>query len=172
VATPKPIETPKPVFQNNAAILQQGEAAFAAGDTAKAIQIWEGLISSAPTSPEAAAASVRIAQVQKTNNSRSEASWVAAQNAIKAGDYIAARNYLKDVLRSDPNREGAQSTLDGIQKKLRADADAAYKEGRRLEDIDDRSGASSQYRKVMSLIGDRNDELYKRAEARLAGVSG
>jgi pSer/pThr/pTyr-binding forkhead associated (FHA) protein len=172
VATSKTIETPKPVFQNNAAILQQGEAALAAGDTAKAIQIWEGLISTAPTSPEAAAASVRIAQVQKTNSSRSDTSWQAAQNAIKAGDYIAARNYLKDVLRSDPNREGAQSTLDGIQKKLRTDADAAYKEGRRLEDIDDRSGASSQYRKVMSLIGDRNDELYKRAEARLAGVSG
>lgn len=172
VETPKAVETPKPVFQNNAAILQQGEAALAAGDTAKAIQIWEGLISTAPTSPEAAAASVRIAQVQKANSSRSDASWQAAQNAIKAGDYIAARNYLKDVLRSDPNREGAQSTLEGIQKKLRADADAAYKEGRRLEDIDDRSGASSQYRKVMSLIGDRNDELYKRAEARLAGVSG
>jgi pSer/pThr/pTyr-binding forkhead associated (FHA) protein/outer membrane biosynthesis protein TonB len=107
-----------------------------------------------------------------SDSSAAEAAWVAAQKAIQQGDYVAARNQLKEALRQDPNHQAAAATLPGVEKKLRGDAEAAYKEGRRLEDIDDSTGAARQYRKVMSLVGDRNDDLYKRAEARLMGLGG
>ncbi|HNC99016.1 MAG TPA: hypothetical protein PKW90_22970, partial [Myxococcota bacterium] len=146
-------------------------AAVAAGNPARGIQLWEQLVSLAPTSPEAAVASVRMEQVRRDGSSRSEAAWANAQKAIIAGDFVAARAQLKEVLRLDPLHKDAQATLDGVNTKLRADAEAAYKEARRLEDIEDRRGAVSGYRRVMTLVGDRNDALYKRAETRLADLN-
>lgn len=164
-----------PPSDNGAVLSQlaaQAEAAVSSGDPASAVKILEKLVEMAPTSPQAASASVRIEQIKQSCARQGAGPWAASQKAIQQGDFVAARNQLKEAVKADPFNKDYRATLDGVQKKLLADAAATYKEARRQEDINETAVAAGLYRKVMTMVGDRSDDLYKRAEARLAGLHG
>ena len=171
--TPPPAQPPIIATPHTtpAELLQRGEG-MVATNPAAALRTWEELISTWPSSPEAAAAVVRIEQVKAQAARKGNASWTAAQKSFQQWDYVAARNLLKESLRQDPFNTAARSTLEGVQKQLRQEAEATYKQARTMEDIEKTAEAISLYRKVMTLVGDPNDEFYKKAQLRMAGLGG
>lgn len=90
--------------------------------------------------------------------------------AMGSGDHLTARAKFREALKFDPYHSGAKGKLEECQRRLRSAASDKFKEGRVLENANQIERALSAYQQVLRLVGDRNDELHIKAQARINAI--
>jgi len=112
------------------------------------------------------------------NKARSERRGAALELYKKCLSYESssrlkeARSACNEALRKDREYAAAKTKRDQIQSRLRAQAAENYQKAVTMQKANNYELAITYYSQVMELVGNPNDQLYKKAENKLQALTG
>jgi tetratricopeptide (TPR) repeat protein len=151
------------------AMLAQGQSELDRKKYSQAVKSFEAVMAADPSrsSPQYYQAEEGVRAAKDRMKADSKAAWSEANAAMKAGDWVTARERLEQVLAIDPYNESASVKLVDVRKRLRESASEVYKEARVLEDIQQTEKAIALYQKVIRYVDDDSDSLSRKAKDRM-----
>jgi pSer/pThr/pTyr-binding forkhead associated (FHA) protein/tetratricopeptide (TPR) repeat protein len=145
------------------------KAALDRGDYANAIRGFEAVMAGDPgkSTEYYYKAEEGVGSAKSAMRRAAQEPYKQAMVSMKRGDNMTARSKLNETLRIDPYHSAASQKLKEVQSKLESEASDKFKEARVLESANQIERALSLYAQVQKLVGDKNHELHKKAQARI-----
>ncbi|MCB9794117.1 MAG: FHA domain-containing protein [Alphaproteobacteria bacterium] len=155
-----------------AGVYNEGKAQLDRGAWSQAVSTFNKVLQADPerTTNVYYKAEEGISKAKNAMRAQADAPYRQGVGIMEGGDCVAARSKFDEALRMDPYHANAKSKREECQQKLVSQASDKFKEARVLESANQIERALSAYQQVISLVGDKNDPLYQKAQARINAI--
>lgn len=139
------------------------------GNFAQAVRGFEAVLAADPggETPYYKQAQDSLTRARTNMRRAAEEPYQAGLAALGKNDLVTARNRFNEAVRIDPSHSNARAKQDEVQRKLLSMANEKFTEAKIYESANQVEKALSSYQQVLTLVGDRNNDLYQKAQARI-----